>query len=846
MRKSQKRQIENTLELMDKAQDAIKKALETGNREISLSLLEQGQDSAIQIGGMIEEAFGEDFVTIGLLENYCEQIYQIYESIQQNRPLNANKIHKSLRKELIRIENSVKNDIQVRMTAVFLPYKASMWDSLESVWKAADADPNCDAYVVPIPYFDKNPDESFREMHYEGKEYPKYVPITSWETYDIAAEHPDVIFIHNPYDEFNHVTSVPPMFFSKELKNFTDLLVYIPYFVLGDIDPADKEAVEKLEHFCTVPAVVYADKVIVQSKEWRQVYIDVMTQTMGKDTRQIWENKILALGSPKMDKVYATGRDDIEIPEEWLKIIEKPDGSWKKIIFYNTSVSALLQHSEKMLEKMEDVFRIFRENQDEIALLWRPHPLIKATIESMRPQLWMEYEKTVKTYIEEGWGIYDDTADMNRAIALSDAYYGDPSSIVKMYEETRKLILIQTVEEESSVDSQADEEIYPLNFLAGVQVGDMVYFSAWNRNGLFKYDPRTGQSCFLKCFIGEENWGLHSEAILYGNTIWFIPRASERIAIVDLESLDIFYLELPEEGRRPKDRNIPPRRMYVCHEKGEKYLWLIPRAYKLFIKIDMERQQIISVQEWGNDEYAGAIGVKKHDKLWVNINSSREFRVIDLLTDDQVIKKNEHGDINYLGMQNINRKILLFPQYAKDGILLLDEEMQEKAKLCLDDGEQWYYEYTAFTGEGDMLLVPYWGNQSVCIHVEDDRCSIKEKQDLLLEEENAFCSAKMIYDDQIWFLSHITDRPIFCYEKPENAFTHRYLAISRKEYEEGVVGEASKYGLKGTPLSLRRTFGENSLCLSQFIGFVEHEEDENEKGIATELETGKRIYSALQ
>lgn len=448
MRKSQKEQIENMLELLDKAHNAIKKALETQNSDIALSLLEQCQDSAIQIGGIIEEAFGEDFVTVGFLENYCEQLYQAYELIRQRQPINANKICKNLRKELIRIENSVRNDIQVKITAVFLPYKASMWDSLESVWKAADEDPNCDAYVIPIPYFDKNPDGSFREMHYEGNEYPKYVPITSWEEYDIAVEHPDMIFIHNPYDEFNRVTSVAPMYYSKELKKITDKLVYIPYFIMGDIEPNDKEAIARIEHFCAVPAVVYADKVIVQSEDWRQIYINVMTQTMGQDTRKVWEKKILGIGSPKLDKVFSTTRRELSVPEEWLGVIEKPDGTRKKIIFYNTSVSALLERSEKMLGKMETVFRLFQEQQDEVALLWRPHPLIKATIESMRPQLWVAYEKMVERYRSEGWGIYDDTADMDRAIAISDAYYGDPSSIVRLYRETGKPILMQTVDDE--------------------------------------------------------------------------------------------------------------------------------------------------------------------------------------------------------------------------------------------------------------------------------------------------------------------------------------------------------------------------------------------------------------
>ena len=99
-----------------------------------------------------------------------------------------------------------------------------------------------------------------------------------------------------------------------------------------------------------------------------------------------------------------------------------------------------------MLAKMEYVFRIFKENKDEVALLWRPHPLIKATVESMRPQLWEEYDRIVKKYQEEGWGIYDDTADVDRAIVLSDAYYGDGSSVVQMYKETGKPIMMQNVE----------------------------------------------------------------------------------------------------------------------------------------------------------------------------------------------------------------------------------------------------------------------------------------------------------------------------------------------------------------------------------------------------------------
>ncbi len=46
--------------------------------------------------------------------------------------------------------------------------------------------------MIPIPYFDKNPDGSFREEHYEGDQYPKNVPITRYDEYDLEARHPDV------------------------------------------------------------------------------------------------------------------------------------------------------------------------------------------------------------------------------------------------------------------------------------------------------------------------------------------------------------------------------------------------------------------------------------------------------------------------------------------------------------------------------------------------------------------------------------------------------------------------------------------------------------------------------
>ena len=85
-------------------------------------------------------------------------------------------------------------------------------------------------------------------------------------------------------------------------------------------------------------------------------------------------------------------------------------------------------------------------NKAEITLLWRPHPLLESTLRAMRPELADDYVQIVEEYKKADFGIYDDSADLDRAIILSDAYYGDHSSVVELYKATKKPIMIQNIE----------------------------------------------------------------------------------------------------------------------------------------------------------------------------------------------------------------------------------------------------------------------------------------------------------------------------------------------------------------------------------------------------------------
>lgn len=442
MRKRDKQGLLELIRTVYNAHDEIKKLLKLGDTRAASGLIADCQESLLNIGEVIIQSEGEQFVTIGLVEDYCREIFNIYNSVSDITDFES--VRKTLNRMLTDIKKSIDRDVVERKEIVFMPYKASMWDSLESVWKAADADPECDAYVVPIPYYDRNPDHSFGEFHYEGGDYPDYVPVTHYNNYDISKRRPDVIYIHNPYDDCNYVTSVDPRYYSIELKKYTDELVYIPYFVLAEPDPNDTNSVESVAHFAITPGVVNADKVIVQSEAMKQTYIKALLNKFGDtaENRNILENKILGMGSPKFDKLNDNSVD-LYIPAEWSNHIFTKDGKRKKVVFYNTGVSMFLQFNNRMLRKIESVFQDFAKQKDNIVLLWRPHPLLKTTIKSMRPQLLSDYERILRVFKESDIGILDESTDLERAIKISDVYFGDISSVVELFSKQNKPVLFQ-------------------------------------------------------------------------------------------------------------------------------------------------------------------------------------------------------------------------------------------------------------------------------------------------------------------------------------------------------------------------------------------------------------------
>lgn len=374
----------------------------------------------------------------GLIQAFCEEGQKIVEGA--NTPPQRLETCKKMTQLLKKIQFEVKKNVpEDKKELVFFPYLYAMWDSLESVWRAAVESGEYEVSVVPIPYYSRNADGSLGEMRYEGALYPPEVNVIHWENYSLQEQKPHVAYVHNPYDDINKVTSIHPNFYSDKLKPHVGSLVYIPYFVA----PND----EVQPHFCLTPVTMRADKIIVQSEEAAKTYVERIYGMKGhrnpKLKKSQVEEMVLALGSPKMDRIVRSKEQLLEnLPKEWMPLLRKEDGTLKKAIFYNLSISTLLIVKDPA-GKWRDALAHFQQQSADFVLWWRPHPLLASTMVSMRPAVLKEYQEIVEEFRRAGWGIFDDVTELHTAVEYCDAYYGDVSSVVSLFENAKKPVMIQ-------------------------------------------------------------------------------------------------------------------------------------------------------------------------------------------------------------------------------------------------------------------------------------------------------------------------------------------------------------------------------------------------------------------
>lgn len=709
MRKHQQRQILDILETIKQAQSA---GLYADCQEGSLSLC----DFIESVEGNDDGGRGEE--TVALLVEYCELLFKAYNGEIGDR---------ALEKHFIKIENSVKSKLKPnRIEIVFFPYQPSMFDSLESIYFAAAADPNCDAFVVPVPHYQLNPDESLGELIYNGDKYPKNIPITDWQEYDTEARHPDVIFTHYPFDDDGGNYTVHPDYYSKRLREFCELLLYVPYFVVGSGGTV-------AEYYGSLPGELYAHHVIVQSEKTRQSYIDHYNRY---DKAYGWKGqfgkageKFVALGSPKFDKVINSKPCDFELPDEWKKLIYKSDGTKKKIILFNTHMFSWINGGEVYFQKLCSVFDTFKK-RDDVVLWWRPHPMTEKNFKSKAPQMLDDYRRIVAEYKSAGYGIYDDTPDLTRAIKYTDAYYGDASSLIPLFQCTGNPVIL--TDYSKPVGFSEFNNLY--------DDGEFLWLTTTNVNGLFKMDKITYETQYMGSFPGESSSGrLYYSTVCCEGKLYFTPLAANDICIFDMESGEFEKVKLRDDFSGLINTKYRKDMKFSFSAVYRDYIFFFPFSYPAIVRYSTKTGKIDYIEDCIKDFDEKAVlkdayffrkGVTLNSTVYLFCSITKSIVSFDMEScklrhTEQFVEVGSYTKMCYDG-----ESIWLVNNIEPDVIIKWNIDTGEKTILSIDllkFEQKEYQNYFVAYASGYVWLISLFGNKSIKINITSHRAvEVKE------------------------------------------------------------------------------------------------------------------------
>lgn len=390
-------------------------------------------------------------------------------------------------------------------------------------------------------------------------------------------------------------------------------------------------------------------------------------------------------------------------PDNWKEIV-----NGKKVILYNTSVSNLLHGREKHIKKMKWVFQVFQRHP-EVVLWWRPHPLELSTIESMIPYLTTEYVEMRKNYKDKNIGILDESADLHRAIAVSDAYYGDWSSVAQLYKAAGKPVLYA----DDAITRVTPTAFLPITFCVKEEG---IWFIQCNSNKLimvdrFTYEVKKIISIPFEPPFRGRDYNYH--LVDTGNSLLLMLGKSRYIYEYEIETDTI------RERQPQTDHFVFASRIVI--EKDNKLL-MFPYSNNIILEYDY-RTNTVNRREFGRTGISMSQCYEENDaKVLFADKESNALYQYNINDGSHAVIPIGEKDSRYWGVKKAGNCFVL-PNIEKKEITLWNEETGEIAVLtdfpekytCLDGMAY----LDMFEKDGYIYIFPFYANMILKIDVEN-------------------------------------------------------------------------------------------------------------------------------
>ncbi len=392
---------------------------------------------------------------------YCEQEQILRDNIGRNPyryTLNYNELLMSVQRYVKKLTdtlsgNAAANTSRKKIVA-FLPCKAAWWSTMEPLWRACESNPEIEVHVLPIFYYDSDFNGSILEKHDERDLFPDYVQVEPCEKFDFETIHPDAIVTQVPYDGYSTVMTVHEYFYSANLLNFTDELIYIPYMEMDTPEEKGDKASTAISVFIEQEGVVNADRIIIRDSKLRDFYEEHLIEMTGEDTRKYWEQKIVTLEdeikklaedrelTPSVEEQPATVNESEE--KEWDSFLGAYAG--RKVIVYHIAISFLLRDRLKSIDKINRAIETFSDAGDKICAVILPQEQVLTDLKEIDEDLWQQFLELTENVKKANNCIYDEKRVSLKHMDKWSGYYGDADPLVRKCVLMNIPVMIENIE----------------------------------------------------------------------------------------------------------------------------------------------------------------------------------------------------------------------------------------------------------------------------------------------------------------------------------------------------------------------------------------------------------------
>lgn len=398
--------------------------------ESILALLPECQQLSVDLGTLIENVKGEESESARLvvdeIQRYCDALFEVYNLLTNKKysELVLEKIN-AIEAHINSIEKVVTERIINREEILILTIGPKEWQGFEKLYDKLVKEDDADIYVVPLPvlfkdYFGQiiaSDEELIYNTHFE--DYPDNVKLSLWTDYNLGLHHPDRIYIQSPYDGENPCLTIPPQYYAKELRNYTDRLIYIPPYKTDEFGEKDYTDLCNLKHYVTAPGVIYADEVIVQSDNIKEQYVNKLIAFAGDETKAVWEDKLKIKDGCKADE---------------------PKKNRKKL-FYLIGLNELSEVKD-IIENIKNRLEIFKKSKEAIDISVGLYPPDINTWNRVDLRLTKTLLDMLSTYGYEYIMVEPDISEVENIVKEHDAYYGSASPLVTIFTYNKKPVMI--------------------------------------------------------------------------------------------------------------------------------------------------------------------------------------------------------------------------------------------------------------------------------------------------------------------------------------------------------------------------------------------------------------------